>query len=99
VPLSLAHDRADKEFLLFMGTIISVFVVIGIMLNILLNIFVIRPVTTMAKHVDKVSMGTLDLEPINVKGNDEISSLGRSFNRMQNSLDSAVKMLDETLDD
>ena len=99
VPLSLAHDRADKEFLLFMGTIISVFVAIGIMLNVLLNIFVIRPVTTMAKHVDKVSMGTLDLEPINVKGNDEISSLGRSFNRMQNSLDSAVKMLDETLDD
>jgi len=99
VPLSLAHDRADKEFLLFMGTIVSVFMVIGIMLNLLLNKFVIRPVTAMAAHVDKVSMGTLGLAPISVKGRDEISSLGRSFNRMQNSLDSAVKMLDETLDD
>lgn len=99
VPLSLAHARADKEFLLFMATIVSVFFVIGIMLNFLLNIFVIKPVITMAKHVDKVSMGTLDLEPIHVTGKDEISSLGRSFNRMQNSLDSAVKMLDETLDD
>ena len=99
VPLSLAHTRADKEFLLFMGTIVIVFFAIGIMLNILLNIFVITPFTTMAKHVDKVSMGTLNLEPIVITGKDEISSLGRSFNRMQNSLDSAVKMLDETLDD
>ncbi len=99
VPLSFAHIRADKEFLLFMGTIVGVFFAIGAMLNLLLNIFVIRPVTTMAVHVDKVSMGTLDLAPIEVKGKDEISSLGRSFNRMQTSLDSAVKMLDETLDD
>jgi protein-histidine pros-kinase len=99
VPLSLAHTRADKEFLLFMGTIVTVFFLIGVMLNILLNIYVIKPVTMMAKHVDQVSMGTLDLAPIHIKGKDEIGSLGRSFNRMQTSLDSAVKMLDETLDD
>ncbi|MCJ8337751.1 MAG: DUF3365 domain-containing protein [Pseudomonadales bacterium] len=98
VPLSLAHDRANKEFLLFMGTIIAVFFSIGMMLNLLLNNFVIKPVEMMAAHVDKVSLGTLDLPPLQLRGNDEIASLGRSFNRMQNSLDSAVKMLDDTLD-
>ncbi len=99
VPLSLPQERADKEFVLFMATIILVFFAVGVILNILLNIFVIKPVTLMASHVDKVSLGTLNLPPIELKGKDEISSLGRSFNRMQNSLDSAVKMLDDTLDD
>ncbi len=99
VPLSLPQQRADKEFMLFMATIVLVFLTIGIILNILLNIFVIKPVALMAAHVDKVSLGTLDLPPLQLKSKDEIGSLGRSFNRMQNSLDSAVKMLDETLDD
>ena len=99
VPLSLAYDRALKEFLWFMGSIILVFISIGLMLNILLNKFVINPVMRMAKHFDQVSMGTLDLPPIVIDGKDEISSLGRSFNRMQTSLNSAVTLLDETFDD
>lgn len=99
VPLALAYERADKEFLMFMGAISLIFFSIGIVLNILLNIFVITPVTMMAKHFDQVSLGTLDLPPIELKGNDEVSSLGRSFNRMQNSLNSAISLLDETMDD
>jgi len=98
IPLSLANDRADREFMLFMGTILIVFISIGIVLNILLNKYVIKPVALMADHVDKVSMGTLELAPLSFNGKDEISSLGQSFNRMQTSLDSAVKMLDETID-
>lgn len=99
VPLALSHARADKEFILFMGTIILVFLTVAIILNILLNTFVLKPVALMASHVDKVSMGTLNLPPLKLSGKDEIASLGRSFNRMQSSLDSAVKLLDETLDD
>jgi len=98
VPLSLALMRAEKEFLLFMGTILGVFVLVGIALNLLLNRFVIRPVALMAEHADKVSMGTLDLPELELSGKDEITLLGRSFNRMQRSLGNAVSMLNETMD-
>lgn len=98
VPLSTAYERANKEFMWFIGTIILVFMAIGLTLNALLNKYVINPVTRMATHFDKVSMGTLDLPPIEVNGEDEVNSLGRSFNRMQSSLNSAVTLLDETMD-
>jgi protein-histidine pros-kinase len=98
VPLSLALDRAEKEFFVFIGTILGVFLVVGIALNILLNRFVIRPVALMAEHADKVSMGTLDMPELVLEGKDEIASLGRSFNRMQRSLGNAVNMLNETME-
>jgi len=81
-----------------MAALIGVFLVVGIALNILLNKFVIGPVTKMAEHADQVSMGTLDLDELELSGKDEIASLGRSFNRMQRSLGNAVDMLNETLD-
>jgi protein-histidine pros-kinase len=43
-------------------------------------------------------MGDLSVEELVVRGNDEIASLGRSFNRMHRSLSNAVKMLDETVE-
>jgi len=98
VPLSLALERAQQEFLLFMGAILGIFMVVGIVLNVLLNRFVIQPVAKMAEHADKVSMGTLDMPELVLDGKDEISSLGRSFNRMQRSLGNAVDMLNETME-
>jgi len=44
---------------------------------------------------DEVSMGKFEAEEFEVKGSDEISGLGRSFNRMRTSLNSALKMLEE----
>ncbi|MGB1238028.1 MAG: c-type heme family protein [Pseudomonadales bacterium] len=95
VPLSLPLARAKEEFIVFMSALLGVFFCIGVVLNLLLKRYVIHPVTAMASHVDKVSMGTLDMPELTLTGNDEIASLGRSFNRMQRSLDSAVKMLEE----
>lgn len=40
--------------------------------------------------------GDLNLPELEVRGEDEVASLTRSFNRMQRSLKSAVKMLDES---
>jgi protein-histidine pros-kinase len=52
----------------------------------------------MSAKADEISMGDLTVEELAVKGNDEIASLGRSFNRMHRSLSNAVKMLDESID-
>jgi len=42
-----------------------------------------------------MSMGNPDVPELEVTGNDEMSALARSFNRMHRSLASAMKMLDE----
>lgn len=97
VPLDVALQRAKKEFTVFMTVMASIFAVIIIVLNILLGRYVINPVARMAEHVDKVSMGSEDLPELKVSGQDEIATLGRSFNRMQRSLDNAVQMLDQTM--
>ncbi|MGD2117603.1 MAG: DUF3365 domain-containing protein [Chromatiales bacterium] len=95
VPQSLPLKRAENEFYIFMLTLIAVFVLIGVIMNLLLHYFVISPVARIAKHADEVSMGTLDLPELDTCGKDEISSLARSFNRMQRSLASALGMLND----
>ena len=71
---------------------------IGVMMNILLHQFVIKPIKQIAAHADAVSLGTLDGKEFVVKGNDELSMLARAINRMQRSLGSAMTMLNETID-
>jgi HAMP domain-containing protein len=98
VPMALPLKHASLAFQTFMASLVGVFVLIVVLLNILLHFFVIKPVRIMSAKAEEVSMGALDVEELVVKGNDEISSLAHSFNRMQRSLGSAVKMLDETMD-
>ncbi|OUR87404.1 signal protein [Gammaproteobacteria bacterium 42_54_T18] len=99
VPMSLPLKRANSTFITFMIALVGVFVLLIILLNIMLHYIVLKPVSAMSKKADAVSLGDLTVEELVIKGNDEISSLGRSFNRMHRSLDNAVKLLDETIDD
>ena len=95
VPMSLPLQRAETMFRVFMAAMIAVFVLIGLLLNVLLHLFVIKPVKHMADNANRVSMGALDAAELEVKGKDEISILAQSFNRMHRSLANAVKILDE----
>jgi protein-histidine pros-kinase len=95
VPMSLPLQRAEKTFYSFLISIISVFIVIGILLNILLHFIVIKPMVNIAKQADKVSMGELNISELAVNGNDEIASVSQSFNRMHRSLINAFSMLDD----
>lgn len=97
VPMSLPLDRARKTFVVFMSLLVGVFLVIAVLLNIMLDFIVVRPVKRLSAKANEVSLGALEAEEMTVKGNDEISSLTQSFNRMHRSLASAVKMLDETV--
>lgn len=99
VPMTLPLERAETAFFTFMISLLGVFLLIGVILNVLLHYIVIKPVKALSHRADEVSMGALEVEEIPVKGNDEIASLSRSFNRMHRSLGNAVKMLDETMDD
>lgn len=99
VPMSLPLARAEQAFITFMAALVGVFALIILILNVLLHAIVVKPVRTMSMKADQISLGDLNVEELSIKGNDEIASLGRSFNRMHRSLSNAVKMLDETLDD
>jgi HAMP domain-containing protein len=96
VPMSLPLARAEKVFMVFMLSLVAVFLLIALLLNLILQFIIIKPVRNMAKIADRVSMGDLETAEFEIKGKDEISSLAQSFNRMHRSLTNAIKMLDET---
>ena len=58
----------------------------------------IRPVRDISRHAEDVSTGKTPAgEELEAGGSDEISSLARSFNRMQRSLGSAMQLIGETM--
>ena len=95
VPMSIAEGKIWRNLGLFVGITSAIFLLLLILLNILLNRYVIGPVTRMAKTAELVSMGDATVPEYEYAGADEIASLSKSFNRMRRSLDSAMKMLDK----
>ena len=66
-----------------------------LVLNLVLVLTVIRPVSRLSKCADQISKGQLDVPELPAKGKDEISVLAAAFNRMHRSLVAAMKMLDK----
>ena len=66
VPMSLPLARADKTFMIFMASLIAVFLLIAVLLNFMLHFTVIKPVRNMAENADRVSMGALDEEELEI---------------------------------
>lgn len=95
VPMSLPLSMANHAFITLLGSLIGVFLLTLIILNVVLHLTVIKPVAKLSAMADEVSSGRKDVEEFAVKGNDEISVLAKAFNRMQRSLVRALKMLDE----
>jgi len=95
VPLSLPLAKARKEFLIFMSSLIAIFVTIFIVINIMLNQIVVKRVRAMAQISDEVSTGHQEVPEFSVTGKDEIADLSQSFNRMRRSLEKAMQMLGE----
>ncbi len=98
VPMQIPLQRAERSFYIFLALISGVFVLGCILLNILLHFMVTKRIITISKQADKVSMGGLDVAELTFKGNDEITSLSQSFNRMHRSLVNAFEMLEDKND-
>jgi HAMP domain-containing protein len=94
VPMAVPLRDAQTLFLTFMGILLGVFLVIMVLLNALLHFVIVKPVKKVAAVANAVSLGDLQVEEYEKPGNDEISSLSASFNRMRRSLESALKLLD-----
>jgi len=93
VPMSLPIRNANNAFRLFMGSLAAIFLVTFIVLNIMLSLMILRPITRMSSAADRISQGDFDVPEFG-KGKDEISTLGVSFNRMRRSLQKALKLIE-----
>jgi HAMP domain-containing protein len=94
VPTSVSIERARSTFLLFIGLIFIVAVLTLIILDYTLRRLVVTPITSLNELCDSVSTGDFTREVPQIKGDDEISSLTRSFSRMRISLQKAMRMLE-----
>jgi len=94
LPTAVPFERANRAFHTFMLSLTIVFVLIAVALNVMLYFTVIRPVTTLSRLADQVSLGNLDVPEFTVQRRDEIGLLAGSFNRMRKSLVEAIKLLD-----
>jgi protein-histidine pros-kinase len=95
VPTAVPVQRAHRTFQTFMLSLTAIFVVVGIVLNLMLISMVIRPVTRLARLADQVSLGNMEVPDFHARSRDEIRVLADSFNRMKKSLVQAMKMLEE----
>ncbi len=93
VPMTLPIKNANEAFFTFMGSLGAIFLVTFVVLNIMLSVMILRPITRMSKAADKVSTGDFNVPEFG-GGKDEINMLGTSFNRMRRSLQKALKLIE-----
>jgi protein-histidine pros-kinase len=94
VPMALPIQRANSAFTAFMVSLAAVFVVIFLALNAMLILLVVKPVKTLSKIADEVSLGNMDAPEFQISGKDEIANLAEAFGRMRKSMVQAIKMLE-----
>lgn len=94
VPQALPLARAQSSFNAFITALIGVFVVVGLVLNVMIWLVVVRPVTKLSELADRVSQGDLAAPDFPSGGKDEIGTLADSFQRMRTSVVQAMKMLE-----
>ena len=61
----------------------------------MLSLLIVRPITKLSEAANKISTGDMDIPEFPEKGKDEVTMLGRSFNRMRRSLEKAIRLIDE----
>lgn len=94
VPMSVPFEVARETFKTFMVLLFVIFAALIVILNLMLQTIIIKPVTRMSQIADQVSKGDLEAAELSEAGRDEISVLAASFNRMRRSLVKAMKMLE-----
>jgi len=94
VPASLPLKSADAAFRNMLVYVGAAAILTLVALDLALVLVVIRPVAKLSAMADRISQGDASVPELPVQGQDEISLLARSFNRMHVSLAKAIKLLD-----
>jgi len=86
------HD-AERALYTLMGSLLVIFTIVFVMLNLLLDRMIVRPITQIAKTADEISVGNLSLPEIKAESKDEIGTLVVAFNRLRRSTEEAIRLL------
>ena len=95
VPMDLPIRNANKAFVTFMSSLTVVFAVLFVILNVMLTLLIVQPITQLSAAADRISKGRLDVAELPSGGRDEVSQLGQAFNRMRRSLEKAISLIDK----
>jgi len=94
VPYANATANAERAFRGLMIALLATFAVTFGVVNMLLYSLAVRPVRRIVHIADRLSVGDMSAADFPLEGPREITSLGRSFNRMRTSLDKALRLLE-----
>lgn len=94
VPMALPVKNANDAFMVFMGSLAAIFLVVFAVLNVMLSMLILKPISTLSASADKVSTGDFNVPEFPTKGGDEVAALAVSFNRMRRSLQKALKLIE-----
>ena len=84
-----------RSMQLFLFSLLIV-IVVGAVVNTRLAMSIVRPLRMLEKKTKNIAMGDFS-ERIEVKGSDELASLAKSFNRMEDHLKLAVSSFEHTI--
>jgi protein-histidine pros-kinase len=93
IDLAPVLATANIALTTLMSSISAVFLAIFVVLNLMLDRMIVRPVAEMARQADAVSIGDFSIPEFTPKTSDEIGVLGIAFNRMRRSTEEAIKLL------
>ena len=94
VPMTLPLQTAQRTFYTFMASLVAIFALVFVALNVMLSWMIVRPVAKLSRAADQVSTGNFEIPEFPERGRDEIALLGRAFNRMRRSLQKAMQMIE-----
>jgi protein-histidine pros-kinase len=93
IPTSVPDQLAARGFRSLMLNLAGIFLLSILLIDVGLFFVVIRPLRRISASADRISTGEIDLDPLPVKGRDELASVTQSFNRMHTSLKKAMELL------
>ena len=96
VPMSAPIQRARLTLYTSLGALVVIFVALFIILNVMLDRLVIRPIRQMGSAADAISRGDFAVGQLDDSRTDEVAQLAQSFNRMTKSLATAMKLINTT---
>jgi len=84
---------AELALTTLMSSLGAVFFAVFLVLNLMLDRMIVRPLAEMSRQVDAVSIGNFSVPEFVPAAKDEISVLGIAFNRLRRSTEEAIKLL------
>jgi HAMP domain-containing protein len=93
VPLDAALKKADATYRIFMGSLAALFAILFIVVNALIYLMILRPMGKISRIAEQVSSGDPEAPQFAPRGNDEIATLARAFERMRRSLEKSMQLL------